>query len=233
MKYIKLLDLSGSEVKLNIDSQMKMRTKLGGFLTLVLIIIYMILFFFLGRNFYMRTNPNSSISVEMTEKYFNYTLNSTSMLFAFTLQNENSEAVDRPEFFYFELHYTVYKKTQDGTVLVIDEIISYCKCLPSDMGNNSVYTIQQLDSWYCFEWPDSGLSVGGLFHHELTQYLNIKLMNCHQAPLDYLMKNNITCSKDVTKLKQIFKDFLYISVMMQNFLVDSDSYSDSFKLNFL
>ncbi len=67
MKLIKLLDLSGSEVRLKIDSQIKMKTKLGGCFTLILILVYMILFFFLGRNIYMRTNPNSLVSVEISE----------------------------------------------------------------------------------------------------------------------------------------------------------------------
>ncbi len=71
----------------------------------------MVLFFFLGKNFYMRTNPNSSVSVEITDNYFNYTLNPNTFKYGFRLDNEDLLTLDRPKYFYCETHYTVYRKT--------------------------------------------------------------------------------------------------------------------------
>jgi hypothetical protein len=232
MNYIKNFDLSGSEIKFKINSQNTYKTKCGGIFTIFLIILFSILFILLGNDFYMRINPKISISVESPENYFNYTLNSKSFLFGFRADDQNGLPVKRPEFFYFEPHYIVYNKTKNGNVKIIDTILKFRECQRSDMNNNSIYDIQGMSNWNCFEWPTGGLITGGLYDNVLIQYIKIKMLNCRKAPKDYLLANNITCSDDITELKRIYSNYIYFSVIIQNYIVDGQNYERPFYLGF-
>ncbi len=101
-----------------------------------------------------------------------------------------------------------------------------------DVSNNSAYDIQNFNNFYCFDWPDGGLTTGGLFNHQRVQYICILVKNCHAAPKEYLVENNITCSKNMTALKDIFNKYLYFAVIVQNSIIDIDDYNDPFKLTF-
>jgi hypothetical protein len=232
MNFLKTIDMSGSEFKLTIDSKKKLNSTLGGLFTLILVISMLILFYLLGQNFYLRINPTLATSVQVDQDYFNYTLNSSSMMFAFHLEDQNALKIDRPDFFYFEPHYYVYQLTDNGFVLEKDEILKYRPCLREDVSNNSVYDVQKLEHFNCFEWPENGLTTGGLWQHQRVQFINIQTRNCHTAPQDYLDQHNITCSKNLTELSEIFNAYAYFAVIIQSSLIDVEDYENPLKLSF-
>ncbi len=163
---LKYLDMTGSDVWLKIDSHMKYMTKVGGFLTIIVVSIYIFLFFLFGLNFYLRTNPNSLVGVEIFYNYLNYTLNSSNMLFVFRADDESGKIVDKPEFLYYETSYIAYQKLGHNIVKLKEEFLKFRRCKPSDMSDKTVYKSQQQERWFCFEWPENGLTTCGLWNHE-------------------------------------------------------------------
>jgi hypothetical protein len=227
----KTIDMNGKYFNFRLKGEEKYKTAFGGLWTLLTIGIFILLTFLLGYDFYFRTNPLISTSYYKPTDYFNYTLNSSSFLFGFRVDDQDGNLVKRPDILYYEPHYIVYKKTPSGgTTKVIDKILEYAPCKPEDLNNNNIYYVQTMQNWFCIKWPEDGLTVGGLYDGDLIQYIKIRLYNCIRNP--NLKRDNITCSNDVSELKTLIKSNIYFSVIVQNYLFESNDLVDPFRLGF-
>src|SRR4051794_39781452 len=83
MKYISKLDLFGEPVKIHIQNKEKIKTNLGGFLAILMVLALMISSWLIGKDIIEKTKPNSYFQTQNEYPYPNITL--SSMNFPFTL----------------------------------------------------------------------------------------------------------------------------------------------------
>lgn len=234
MNFLKSIDSMGFPFTLSIQGNKKFKTKLGGLLTLISIVSFLVLFFLLGVNFYQRKNPSLSMSVSKPPNYFDYYLNSTSLIYAFRVENGNGELILRPDLFYYEPRYIVYKRDPLGLTKLVDRTLKYRQCLPEDVGNSTLWDDLFLNRYLCMIYPrdlnETGLPVGGLYDTSIIQYIKIRVLSCFRAPSAYLKENNITCNSNTTVLKQFFSDSPLFSAFIQQYNVNGDDMDYPFQV---
>jgi hypothetical protein len=234
MNFLKSIDTMGFPFTLSIKGNKKFKTKLGGLLTLTSIVCFLILFFLLGVNFYQRKNPTLSMSVSKPPKYFDYHLNSTSFIYAFRVENGNGELILRPDLFYYEPRYIVYRRDPTGLTKLVDKTLKYRQCEPEDVGNSTLWGELFLNRYLCMDyakdWNETGLPVGGLYDSSIIQYIKIRVLSCFRAPSSYLTANNITCNSNVTVLKQFFSESPLFSAFIQQYNANGDDRENPFQV---
>lgn len=232
-KLILSIDKLGSPYNLKHQGEPRFRTYLGGALTIISIIIFLIFFFLTGIDFYLRINPHLSMSKTLTNEYFNYTLKKENFLFAFRIES-NGVILERPDLFHIEPHYIVFNQTEQGMQKIVDEIIPYHRCKFEDANYHQVYNSSVMSQFLCLDQPSEheGYVGGGLYDAKFIKYFKIKFSHCSAAGKANKEKN-ITCSKNYTEFHNLFfKTALYVKYVIQSYYVDSSDYEDPFKLSF-
>jgi hypothetical protein len=234
MRYVRKLDIFGKKFHLNVIGETSYQTHLGAILSILAYSSIIFLFFILGRNFYERENPFASMSKTLNpEGYFNYTLNASSFVFGFNVQDQNGNIQVRPEHFYIEPRYILYKVNSDGTVSkLVDKVIGYHKCKAEDFNYNQAFNLDKVSNYYCFDnYTTQNIEIGGLWDADVFSYIKIKLKNCAQGG-EFNKKNNITCSKNETDLRNLFNNYIYFGLVIQNYFMDVNNYTYPFKTGF-
>ena len=186
MRWLDKIDTMGFPFTLSIQGNKQFKTSLGGFFTIISVLFFLILFLLLGVNFYQRTNPTLSLNVSKPPEYFNYYLNSTSFIYAFRIENNDGELVIRPDLFYYEPRYIVYRREAKGLNKTVDRTLNFRQCEPEDVGNSSLWGELYLNRYMCIDYPkdldSTGLPLGGMYDSNLIQYIKIRAMSCFKAP---------------------------------------------------
>jgi hypothetical protein len=227
------LDIFGHPFYFNFKNSTRYKTLLGALMGLASFVTCIILFIYFGQNFYNRENPFSSFSKSYDPNYFNYTLKPENFIYAFRIDDQDGNLVNRPDIFYLEPHYIVYKKTVNGSQKIVDRIMKYHRCLPEDVNFNSIYKVQNMKDWYCLDEINNttGLVVGGMYDSDLIQYVKIRLFNCKRgSSIDPNYK--VTCSKNITEINNLFNNYVYFSMILQNYFMDVNNYTDPFQVGF-
>jgi len=230
---LRKVDIFGSRYEFHLLGNSSFKSILGGVISCFSLILFIILFMMLGKNFYQRENPITSMSKEYSKNYFNYTLQPSSFLFGFQIVDQDSNLYDRPDIFYIEPHYLVYKKSNEGkNIKIEDRILKYHRCTDSDTNFNHEYLSNQLYTYYCFDEINkiTGIDIGGLWDAMEFKYIKIKVKHCTTAG-DYNKENNITCSTNKTEMETIMKSYKYFQIFIQNYFLNSNVYDDPFKLS--
>lgn len=232
-KMIIAADQLGGNYNLKYQGEERYKTVLGGILTLFSVFVFMGIFFMIGIDFYLRINPQVTMSKTLSSEYFNYTLNKTNFLFAFRIESDGKLFM-RPDLFYIEPHYIVFNQTEKGMKKIVDEIIPFHKCDYSDANYNEVYNSSVMSQFLCLNHPSGteGYDGGGLYDAKYIRYFKIKFSHC-SAGEKYNKANNITCSQNNKEINYLFtKTALYVKYIIQSYYVDSHDYYDPFKLSF-
>ena len=232
-KLIHSIDRLGGNYNLKLHGEERFRTYLGGFLTLLSVLTFVIFFFIIGVDFYLRINPQVTTSKTLSNEYFNYTLNRTNFLYAFRIES-NGQLLLRPDLFYIEPHYIVYNQTEEGMIKLVDEIVPFHVCNYEDANYNEVYNTSVMSQFMCLDNPKNseGYVGGGLYDAKYIKYFKIKISHC-SAGAKYNKLNNVTCEKNMTNFRNLFTNTaLYVKYIIQSFYMDSNNYDDPFKLSF-
>lgn len=233
LNLLRKIDIYGCNYEFSINGNRSYKTKIGGLISFLAFIAMVILFVMLGKNFYQRENPITSMSKEYSKEYFNYTLKPDKFLFGFQIVDQNSNLFDRKDLFYIEPHYIKYQKSVDGiNIKVEDRILSYHHCTEEDTNFSNQYLSVQLYNYYCLDEINlkKGLNLGGLWDSQEFSYIKIKVRHCLSGEY-FNAKNNITCNTNTTELENVMKDYKYFQIFLQNYFLNSNDYDDPFKLS--
>jgi len=231
-KFILALDKLGGSFSFKQNGKERYRTYLGGFLTILSVLVFTIFFFLTGIDFYLRINPNVTMSKTLGKEYFNYTLNDSNFLFAFRIESKG-EILERPDLFHIEPHYIVFNQTERGMKKIVDEIIPFHRCKYEDANYNEIYNTSVMSQFLCLDKPKNseGHVLGGLYDAKYIRYFKIQIKHCLSSKDNE--KNNITCSKNNTEFTKLFAGTsLYVKYIVQSYYVDSNEYYYPFRLSF-
>lgn len=104
-----LLDLFPRNLNFSINSHLNYKTKFGGVISIINVILLGFLIYKFGEDFFLRINPKYLQQTIYPSKYDNYTINNKNFSFAFRIEDLNAIQVDRPDLIYIDFVYFNYE----------------------------------------------------------------------------------------------------------------------------
>jgi len=216
-KSLKIIDIYGTKFGFKLENQETFNTAFGGTLTIMTFTIVVILSFFLGQDFYHRTNPSIYIDTIVPEKYDPpVTLAPENFTIAWRIEGETSENKNFTDIIYPVIRQFSYKRnetTNEMQKLNDVKILQTTKCSQENTQSETFIKNYKLDDWYCFDWTNRDFSFGGFWDGDYLNYFLIGFYMC-KAGMDYNEKNpNCTKVEDYERYQnkngRMIVSFLY------------------------
>ena len=192
------MDLLGPKFHFYDGVSLKRRTKLGGILTILLIISSILLFFIFGNELFNRINPNITISIQEDSIYEIIDLYQNQIGFAFRLEDFDGHYKNDSNFLYFKFFYHSFDKSHTGKYknYSTGESITFHICNESDFYYEHLNKNHGI--LYC---PDlGGKKFGGYWDNPFIYYFEFQIFFCKNGS-NY--SENNTCTS-IEYLKQFF-----------------------------
>ncbi len=178
-KFLREIDVLGIKFHLYSGKALKRSTAFGGFLTILLGIITIILFIIFGNNFFYKKHPSVTMSVENTLSYEYFDLRQENVLFAFRIEDYDAHFIDTSNILYFKIYYYTTEEGTNGEYhsIIKDEFLPYHVCNDSDFPDvNLTKTYGKL---YCPEL--GGKKFGGYWDSNNLYYFEIQVFFCEDG----------------------------------------------------
>jgi len=143
---MKNIDFFGEPVKILLNKQSSIKTTIGGYLTILTIIMTLIFTWFIGKDIIYKENPDSYQQKDIFENFQNITINNTNFPFSFTMMDDDS--VPLVDFSYLTLKLNEITYNLNSTTGNYDLTGKYSK--PVKFCNYSDYpllTTKQFDAY--------------------------------------------------------------------------------------
>jgi hypothetical protein len=193
VKFLKLIDIFSKPLVLTYKGKEKFKTNLGGILTIITFITILINAIFIGKDIFLKQNPNV---IEITkEEKFNptYRLNKNNTFIEFGI-SDISNVVDDDSFFEIIPVYYVQTKNNKNENIYKEFILEIEKCQKSeDESNFADKCVKDLDLYLAGAWIEPSVA-----------YLKIFIMKCSNET--YLPGTNIETVEDESILENYIKN---------------------------
>jgi len=123
------IDISKVRPGFNFKNKEYFKTSISGFITIIYMSFILLIFFNFGRDFIFRENPTLIQQEIFPIKYPNYTNNNNNFTFSIRLEDNDGNAIHKPNLIYMEFIYYNYE-IRNGAWKLIEEIpmnYSFCK----------------------------------------------------------------------------------------------------------
>ena len=91
LNFFEKIDLIGSKFHFYYGVSLQKRTALGGILTLLIAITTIAFLFIFGKELFLKSNPNITISIQNDSKYEYINLKKENITFAFRIEKKSGE----------------------------------------------------------------------------------------------------------------------------------------------
>ena len=198
-KIFEEIDIIGSKFHFYQGKSPKRKTIFGGFLTIIMLIIFITLIIVFGSNFFTRKNPSVTISIENDLKYEIIDLKEEKVFFAFRIEDYNGKYVNASEILYFRIFYYTTEEDEKGVYhsKINYEYLSYHICNDSDYNDRDLS--KNFGILYC---PDlGGKKFGGYWDSPNLYYFEIQVFFCENG--SHYSSNNTKCTS-LERLRDFF-----------------------------
>ena len=178
-KVLRKVDILGIKFHFYSGKALKRTTPFGGFLTILLILLSMLLVIKFEHNFFQRKNPSVTMSIENTLSYEYIDLSQEKLLFAFRIEDYDAHFIDASNILYFKIYYYTTEQGKNGEYhsIIKDEFLPYHICNDSDFPDvNLTKTYGKL---YCPEL--GGRKFGGYWDSNNLYYFEIQVFFCEDG----------------------------------------------------
>ncbi len=189
-KVLRKVDILGIKFHFYSGKALKRTTPFGGFLTILLILLSMLLVIKFEHNFFQRKNPSVTMSIENTLSYEYIDLSQEKLLFAFRIEDYDAHFIDASNILYFKIYYYTTEQGKNGEYhsIIKDEFLPYHICNDSDFPDvNLTKTYGKL---YCPEL--GGKKFGGYWDSNNLYYFEIQVFFCEDGA--QYSANNTKCT---------------------------------------
>jgi hypothetical protein len=228
------LDIFGITFNFRYNGESKYKTKIGGLLTIVYLIIIFSLFMGFGIDLYERKNPRVSFNTKM-EPYEQRNLSNQNFTLAYRIEDQSGQMVERSEIIYIELSIYSTKLLDTG---VWDELKfniqepRRCKELPSTTEKEKYYNIS-LQQWYCVDFDN--VTLGGNWDGNFVNGLQINTYQCQNKTNAF--GKNMTCLPQEELNKAFYNEItssnFFFSYLYLEDLPTMDDYEAPLKSNLI
>jgi len=208
-KFLKAIDIYGGDINLTINKNEKIKTIMGGCLTLFTLLSLHILGWFVGNDIFYKVRPFSYVDNKITADYPKSYINKTNFPLAFGLSDYDSVPLVVENLIQYELvkkDFLISNKT-GFFELVNSTIIDYRACVPSDfpMIKKEAFYAASLSGYFC---PVSNnLFVEGYWSEKIVSFLSLSVKKC-----DYDINPNF-CGTKAEIDKFIIERFMNINII--------------------
>lgn len=210
---MKDLDIFGNKFQFYHKGDDELKSKFGIILTVLYIICTGVATFLLGRNFFKRTNPNSSASTIFTSNYVIDNISKSNFSFAFRFE----DAQGKP----YENDQRVFAAPQ-----IIDNFksdfdhVSVRRCTDDDIIDKTLINRVNITTLFCIDYQKNN-KLGGYWDSTELNYIYINIGRCLENTTNPL--NNKPCDKEKNSLS--FGN-IYFSLFYQRVVFDNSNYEN-------
>ena len=189
ISFFEKIDLLGSKFHFYDGVSLKRRTVIGGILTIILGIISIIFFLIFGKDLFMRTNPNITISIQNDSIYEYIDLKQENIIFAFRIEDHNGHYINETNILYIKIYYYSSEPDNEGKYRSYShgEYINYHICTDDDL------KIENLTKYYgtlfCAEF--GGKKFGGNWYNPYMHLFEFQIFYCKNGS-KYSINNTCT-----------------------------------------
>lgn len=175
--YIELMDIFGQGIQLKINKETKSKTIFGGILSLLMIVLLGIFFYFNAQDVLFKTNPQISIEQQINSNEADLILNQQAFPISFSLTNYGNFRIYDPKYFTYSLVYSYGETSAEYTT---DVHLNMTQCTKDYFPNipEEKFYAQLLDKNLCIENQNltlSGSWQGGSLY---IKFLKISISIC-------------------------------------------------------
>jgi hypothetical protein len=231
MKHIfKTIDLYGTNFQFNIFNKNKFKTMIGGFLTLICFILVILFSFFLGSDFFYKTNPKIiTENIIPQESPKPLLLTPENLVIGWRFSDNNGASVDitnkiYPVITYYKLH---FNSTTSEDII---EILQLTKC-NSQNSKRPDFKFESFDL-YCMDWTSLNYSLGGYWNEDFIDYFEMVMYYCPEGS-KFSPEKNCTDLKVIKELVAEAEGGLYFDLFYPKFSFQPSEYSQPLQIEYL
>ncbi len=225
MNLLYLLDFNHDKLHFFFKGRKGAASLLGGFMTLIVGVIFVLLVIGFGSDFFYRLNPAILNQDIFPDEYKNFNFTTKNIPIAFRFEDVNGLSLDKEQkSFYFDIYYQKLNKVNGSWSSDIYNL-NYSKCNESDFKNKQDFYLKDFKNAYCID--NQGLDLGGYWDGNFLNYIYINYLKCEEGSFSI---NGEPCNESRITNDYISK-FTYLALYMQNVLYDPANYTNPFIVN--
>ena len=190
---IKYMDLFGTTCKFYINQKPKYWTLYGGVLSIISILLFILLFFYLNFDDFKYQNPQTTTSSIPLSDYRKIKFGEEKIWIPWRLTDYNHRFLKHKDLLYPIIKHRLSIKNKNETISSSIKIISYRLCNETSMANlnkNKFIFNFPLDKLYCIDMDD--LEIGGNWEKDYLSFIQFDLYLCKNG-IDF-DENNTNCT---------------------------------------
>jgi hypothetical protein len=174
-KFITAVDLFGQGINLRLHTRIKSKTILGGFLTIITVLLLTSMFYYNLEDVWYKTNPQVTVEQIVSSEYPNITLDIDSMPISVAMTNNNNYVINKPRYFKFfaKLKYglTTNPNLEEKNINLVP-----CKKDYFPRISNESYDSLNMNQNLCLE--NQNVTIGGSWSKDYISYLALGIKLC-------------------------------------------------------
>jgi len=192
-KIIKCFDFYGKGVKFLIEGKTKIKTLMGGYISLLTIFVLVAFSWQVGNDIYFKEKPRNLNEQKISDNFPKLLINKSNFPMAFSLTDKYKKPIYKEKFIQYELLKYEYKTSEITGYLKLSTVlkIELKTCIPSDFPMISEVGFKEasLGIFYCPN--DEDIFVEGFWTEGSMTYMSLSVKKC-----DYEIHPNFCESKD-------------------------------------
>lgn len=224
------LDFYGADLSFKINNSQKIKSSVGGASSIFLSIIFSLLVFAFGQDFFNRTNPSVVKSEYNPDQSTLIDINNNNFQILFRIENDNSTTID-PEgtSFYFAANYYLKEAFNGEFKIKESNFIPLKNCNSTHLPKLSNDRINKLgyNNWNCLDLNENSkiknIKLGGSYGEDFLGELRIFLFKCEEGTIN--MFNKKKCAEEKIT-KSYLKAKSWYSIMIQRSVFEPSNYTD-------
>ena len=207
MKILRSLDLFGYQQNFTINRNKSYKTITGGFLTVLFILLYIILFIVLGDDCFHKKNPkgyNRKLLNKENDKFI--PIKEISFIGGFQIYDDNLVVQDIEEILFLKF-YLFSMENIDGKAKYTKKRLKTVPCSELGLSKDIDRKKFDLSKFYCPNLSEiSDIFIGGNFNEEKLGLISVELSLCDET---------ISKCKDINKVKEFFNKIDWIKIKLR------------------
>ncbi len=221
LNFFEKIDLIGSKFHFYYGVSLQKRTPLGEILTLLIAITTIAFLFIFGKELFLKSNPNITISIQNDSKYEYINLKKENITFALKIEKKSGELYNISKILYVKILYYISEPNEEGKYnsKIKEEYINYHIC------NDSDFIYENLTTYYgtlfCVDSDEKIL--GGYYDNPYIYSFEFQVYFCKNGN-KYSINDSCTSIETLNNIFQkdnpIYFSFFYPIVEFNPFSYD-------------
>ena len=211
---MKNFDIFGFRASFNIDSKESFQTKIGGILTISLVLIYSALLYFYGKEMFDQKFPFGYEEVKYHKTNspdFYWDLKENKFFVGFEVMDYNSSSLDKNEYL-FPLFMLLKYEWKNGVLISTSNYIPTMKCNYTDSTVLERTSHLKLENYFCPNFTGvENAKMGGDYDSETSYVLNFELSMCNadRSICNDIKKTSQFLDNNMVFINTIYSDITY------------------------